>query len=155
MTEIETRSPATEAEPTLTLTQLTALLREAAAYERAQRPVILHTPAEPVTAPQTAPVAHPGVAIPVPAAPVATVTDQAPERRFTLAELVGWCGLGVAGSGIATMLALAFAGSPDIATAGIATVAGFATSLGAAVATTNSDDKNQAQAWETWKATHQ
>lgn len=149
MTEIETRRPA-EAEPTLTLTQLTALLREAAAYERAQRPIVLHTPTAPATNPYAAPTVHPGITIPLPAAPT-TTTAQGPERRFTLAELVGWCGVGVAGTGIATMLALAL-GSPDIATAGIATVAGLATSLGAAVASTQHDDQAQAQDWQARKA---
>jgi hypothetical protein len=49
-------------EPSLTLTQLRALLRDAAAYERAQRPVVLHQ--APETAPATAPAPVPAAVVP-------------------------------------------------------------------------------------------
>jgi hypothetical protein len=57
MNEIITRQEAAgaTAEPALTVSQLTGLLKAAADYERAQRPIVLHAPAEPALAPQTAP----------------------------------------------------------------------------------------------------
>ena len=54
MSEIITRQGVLP-EPSLTLTQLQGLLKDAAAYEAAKRPIVLHTPAEPATATQTAP----------------------------------------------------------------------------------------------------
>lgn len=72
MTEIDIRqgvTTATTEEPSLTLTQLQELLRDAAALERASRPIVLHGPAQPAVAPQAAP-QHPGVDIRYPAAPV-------------------------------------------------------------------------------------
>jgi hypothetical protein len=58
MTEIEIRpsttGTTTSSEPTLTLSQVRALLADVAAVERASRPIVLHAPAEPATAPQAA-----------------------------------------------------------------------------------------------------
>lgn len=103
---------AAETEPTLTLTQLTALLREAAAYERAQRPIVIASAAPEAgksahPAAITAPVgaAHPGIEVTVPAptapAPSAAAQGRGLRRLFTRAEaayLMGLSGL-TAGTG--------------------------------------------------------
>lgn len=96
------------AEPMLTLSQVQQLLREATAYERAQRPIVLHTaPAQPFAsvAPQTAVQGHPGIDIPAPG-------PQAPEERlgglrrlYTRAELVYCCALTTFATGTAGVLA--------------------------------------------------
>lgn len=52
------------------------------------------------------------------------------------------------------MAALAVAGGPGIVDAGITAVGGLALSVGAAVASSNTDDRNQAQAWTQWQETH-
>jgi hypothetical protein len=66
-----------EAEPRLTLSQLQALLNAAAAYERAQRPVVLHGPQ---TAPTLAPATHPGIGVHVPG-PASTVAAVSTARH--------------------------------------------------------------------------
>ncbi|MBR7832792.1 hypothetical protein KDL01_05940 [Actinospica durhamensis] len=66
-TEITTgaqRAQTDTAEPTLTVSELRALLQDATAYATANRPVVLHAPAEPATAPQTAAAGHPGAPSP-------------------------------------------------------------------------------------------
>jgi hypothetical protein len=102
----DTTAPASTSEPTLTLSQLQSLLREAAAYERAQRPIVLHT----ATAPVAAPAPHPGIEVRIPAAPVGTTA----ERRdiWPLVFMVSGCtGLASGTTAIATSnpAALAFA----------------------------------------------
>jgi len=142
-----------EVEPTMTLSQLRALLQDAAAYERAQRPVVLHTVTEaPATAPQTATQTLAAIDVRVPAAPVLAAVAEPEERRRTLAEWLGLLGVAVAGGGFTTLLGLAVAGGPGIVDAGVTAVAGLAVSVGAAVSSSNSDDKRQAQAWTAWKA---
>lgn len=101
---------AAETEPTLTLTQLQNLLREAAAYERAQRPVILHTaPAQPATAPHTAPTGHPGIDVTVPGpttqTPTAAPSGRALRRLFTRAETAYLMGLSGLASGVGVIAA--------------------------------------------------
>ena len=102
MTEITTRAekglqsmetPGGAPEPKLTLTQLRGLLQDAAALERAQRPIVLNTSSAPTTAPQAG--GHGGIDVRVPAPPVTTAaTPHAPKERnvwplaFT-ASLVG------------------------------------------------------------------
>ncbi|MBR7832460.1 hypothetical protein KDL01_04280 [Actinospica durhamensis] len=154
-TEITTgaeRAQTDTAEPTLTISELRALLRDATAYAAAQRPIVLHAPAEPVTATQTAPAGHAGITVAVPAA---TAIQDAPERRYSIHELVGHCGMAVAGTGFITAILLAVAGSPDITTAAVAGVAGLAVSFGAAVTGTNADDRAQAASWAKRQETHQ
>jgi hypothetical protein len=86
-----------ETEPRLTLSQLQGLLREAAALERAQRPIVIHA------ATQTAPAPHPGadVRIPTPAAPIATVDE--PRNVWPLVFMVSGCtGLAASATAAAT-----------------------------------------------------
>lgn len=145
-----------EVEPTMTISQLRALLQDAAAYERARRPVVIHTaPDAPATAPLTTAQTLAAIAAPTAHAPVALAVVEPQERRRTLAEWLGLLGVAVAGGSFTTMTALAVAGGPGIADAGITAVGGLLVSLGAAVASSNADDRNQAQAWETWKQVHQ
>ena len=86
-----------ETEPRLTLTQLQGLLREAAALERAQRPIVIH----PTT--QAAP--HPGadIHIPAPVSPVATVSRE--RNPWPLVFMVSAC------TGIGSCLVTAVTGS--------------------------------------------
>ena len=70
-----------ETEPRLTLTQLQGLLREAAALERAQRPIVLHGP-EAHPAPATRAAAHSGIDVRVPASPVALAAARHSERSL-------------------------------------------------------------------------
>jgi len=95
-TRAERHAPS-ETEPTLTLSQLQGLLREAAALERAQRPIIIHTAIE------AAPAPHPGIAvrIPAPVAPVAATGE--PRNIWPLVFMVSGCtGLGSGTAAIAT-----------------------------------------------------
>jgi hypothetical protein len=111
--EITTRAERTapgESEPRLTLSQLQGLLREAAALERAQRPIVI----QPSTT--TAPAPHPGaeVRIPAPAAPIAVTAASEPRDVWPLVFMVSGCtGLGSGTAAIATSnqaaLILAFA----------------------------------------------
>lgn len=95
--EILTPTAPSETEPRLTLSQLQGLLREAAAIERAQRPIVIHT--------TPAPAPHPGsdVRIPAPAAQVQTAAA-VPERDvWPLVFMVSGCtGLGAAALTAAT-----------------------------------------------------
>jgi hypothetical protein len=146
MTEIITgaeRAQPDTAEPLLTLSQLQQLLREATAYERAKRPIILHAATE------AAPAGHPGITVTVPTGPAA---EDTPERRYSIHELVGHCGMAVAGSGFLTAVVLAVCGSPDVPAAATAGVVGLAVSFGAAVTGTRADDEAQAADWDAWKA---
>jgi hypothetical protein len=84
-------APTSAAEPTFSLAQFQALLRDAAAYERAQRPIVLHGPE---AATQTA--AHGGIDVRVPAPPTVTAqTPRAPRERnpwplvFTISGCAG------------------------------------------------------------------
>jgi hypothetical protein len=92
-----------EAEPLMTFTQLQALLREAAAIERAGRPIVIRPAAEAFPAPvaeQPAPVTAAAVAVvpvPVAEAPPAPVRNPAPAGR-------GW-GLWLVYASITTLLA--------------------------------------------------
>ena len=106
--EITTATDTTpEAEPRLTLSQLQALLREAAAYERAQRPVVLHGPHPyPAPAHQAAPATHPGIDVRIPGPPAAPVAAQPGERSpWPLAFMVSAC------VGIGSCLVTAVTGS--------------------------------------------
>jgi len=101
------RPDAGTAEPKLTLSQVQALLREAAAYERAQRPIVLHTGSAPVTAPQTAVEGHDGINVTVPAAPVAPALHKTPLRRlYTGAEAAYMVCCGVMGAGAVSAMAM-------------------------------------------------
>lgn len=107
MTEIEIRtadSLADSPEPSLTLTQVRALLADATAYERAQRPLVLHAPAEPATAPQAA--VHAGVDVHVPAAPTAAVERRSDRNPWPLVFMVSAC------SGLGAVLVTAVTNSP-------------------------------------------
>jgi hypothetical protein len=104
------------AEPMLTFSQLRALLQDAAALERAQRPVVVHTAPQPATAPQTAPAgASAGgdrsksdnvtlVHVPMPPVrPYAAVAVDQPRNPWPLLFMVsGCCGLAGAGTAAAT-----------------------------------------------------
>lgn len=84
MNEITTRTERTgtaEVEPKLTISQLQGLFREAAALERAQRPIILHGP-------ETPPV-RPGIDVRIPAAPAAAVAEQ--RNIWPLVFMVSGC----------------------------------------------------------------
>lgn len=156
MTEIVTRAETVpEAEPRLSLSELQSLLRAAAEVERARRPVVLYAaPDAPATVPVTATQTLATLDSAAPALPVALDVTEPQERRRTLAEWLGLLGLAVAGGGLATMTALAVASGPGIADAGITGVAGLLVSLGAAVSSSNADDRNQAQDWTAWQETH-
>lgn len=107
MTEIEIRtvdSLADSPEPSLTLTQVRALLADATAYERAQRPLVLHAPAEPATATQAA--LHAGVDVHVPAAPTAAVERRSDRNPWPLVFMVSAC------SGLGAVLVTAVTNSP-------------------------------------------
>jgi len=67
-------APTPEPEPTLTLSQWHRLMADAAAYERAQRPIVLHAHPS-VNFTEGSPVRHPGIDIPIPT--VATTTGAA------------------------------------------------------------------------------
>lgn len=142
--EIITRAGAASpgGQPTLTLEQVRALLQDATAYAAATRPVVLHTPAEPATAPQTA---HPGITVTIPAA-TAEQTPPAPARRlYTRPELVFAAGVTSAVSTLAAGIAAAVTASP--VPLAVAAVAGIGASVGAAVAMTGDDDRAQLRAW--------
>jgi hypothetical protein len=152
MTEISTRVesvgdlpntvPGTE--PRLSLSELQNLLRAAADIERARRPVVVYAATQTLAA----------IDVRVPAPPVALDVAEHPERRRTLAEWLGLLGLAVAGGAFTTMTALALAGGPGIAEAGITAVGGLAVSLGGAIASSNAADRHQAQAWTQWTEAH-
>jgi len=145
-----------EVEPTMTLTQLRALLQDAAALERARRPVVLYAaPEAPAAVPLTATQTLVALGVHVSAAPVVLDVAEPEERRRTLAEWLGSVGLAVSGGALTTMAVLAVTGGPGIVDAGITAVGGLAVSLGAAVASSNADDRAQAQAWTTWQEAHQ
>ena len=161
MTEIATGAERaqtdTTEEPRFSVSELRALLQDATAYAAAQRPIVLHAPAEPARATlagnlpaSVGPAGHAGITVAVPAAP----TEETPERRYSIHELVGHCGMAVAGTGFITAILLAVAGSPDIPTAAVAGVAGLAVSFGAAVTGTNADDRAQAASWSKWQEAH-
>ena len=79
MTEIISaaeRTTLAEPEARLSLSELHTLLREAAAYERAQRPIVLHGPETAVTVP------HAGIDVSVPAASVTVATVKRSERSI-------------------------------------------------------------------------
>jgi hypothetical protein len=98
MTSTE-RAGTAEAEPRLTLTELHTLLRDAAALERASRPIYMQPAAQP------APEPHPGtdVTIPGPAAPAATFTVDRPRNIWPLVFMVSGCtGLAACGTAAAT-----------------------------------------------------
>ena len=107
MNEITPRAEQTataEPQPTFTLDQLTQLLREASAYERAQRPIVLHTSAAPATNPQAP--GHGGIDVRVPALPVTSAqTPQRPSEHspWALLFMVSGCtGLAAAATAAAT-----------------------------------------------------
>jgi hypothetical protein len=144
-----------EVEPTMTLSQLRALLQDAAAYERARRAAVVYAaPEAPATAPLTATQTLAAIDVRIPAAPVALGVTEPAEHRRTLAEWLGLLGLAVAGSAFTAMAVLAVTGGPGIVESGITAVGGLAVSLGAAVASSNTDDRNQAQAWAQWTEAH-
>lgn len=131
-------------EPSLTVGQVAELLRAAADYQRAARPIVLHTGAEPVPAPQAAP-AHPGIAVTYPAPALDLTPPAAARRLFTRAELVFACGVSSACSVLVGGVAAAFAASPFPLF--VAAVCGLFTSVAAAVVMTNDDDRAQLKAW--------
>lgn len=88
MNEITTRADAlpvnfaesVESDPAITISQLTALLNAAAALERAQRPIVLHSAPQPATTAQAAP-AGADVYVPMPPAPPAVQAPQRPSEH--------------------------------------------------------------------------
>jgi hypothetical protein len=86
-----------ETEPRLTLSQLQGLLREAAALERAQRPIVVHT--------ATAPAPHPGADVHIPAAPLATTAASRERNPWPLVFMVSAC------TGIGSCLVTSVTGS--------------------------------------------
>jgi hypothetical protein len=145
MTEIITRqgvTPDATVEPSLTLSQLSALLRDAAALERAQRPIILTGPAQPVSAPQTA--GHPGINVTIPDA-AAPAPEPSARRTFTRAELFGWCGIWTGASAAGGIVADAITGSAYV-TLGAILTSGLLVSFGAAIVSNHDDDRRQAAA---------
>lgn len=136
------------AEQGVTVDQVTALLRAAADYQRAARPIVLHTVAEPVPAAQTAP-AHPGVTVTYPAPALDLTPPAAARRLFTRAELVFACGVTSACSALVAGIAAAVTASPMPLAA--AAVVGIGTSVGAAVTMTGDDDRAQLKAWRDYR----
>jgi hypothetical protein len=108
---LTTTSAHGEAEPRLTLSQLQGLLREAAALERAQRPIVIH----PTT--QTAAAPHPGieVRIPAPAAPVATTTADRERNPWPLVFIVSGC-VGIGSAFVAAVTGSMTPGAVTLAT---------------------------------------
>lgn len=122
MTEIITRqgvTPGAAAEPSLTLSQMTALLQAATDYAKAQRPVVLHGPAQPATAPQTA--QHPGVDIRIPAAPAVAAQPRRERNPWPLVFMVSGC------TGLAACLVTAVTDNPFAILATLAALAVWGT----------------------------
>lgn len=72
-----------------TITAVTNLLSQLERTARAQRPIVLHTPAAaPVPAPQPG---HPGISVTVPGPPAAVAFTR-PRRLYTLPEVLLRCG---------------------------------------------------------------
>jgi len=115
-TRIE-RAATAEPEPRLSLSELRALLADAAALERAQRPIVM----QPATLTATAP--HPGIDIRIPATPVAPAAARPSGRSWwPIVFIVSGCtGMGsaavVSATGSPAALAVVFA---SIAAWGIA-----------------------------------
>jgi hypothetical protein len=108
------RTAVGEPEPTLTLTQWHQLMADAAALERAQRPIYLHP------SPQTATAAHGGVDIRVPSAPVVLATAKPKDRNpWPLVFMVSGCGA------LCSSVAAAVTDSPYAVLAVFATVAAW------------------------------
>jgi hypothetical protein len=97
--EITTRTQQTttgETEPALTLSQVQALLRDAAAFERAQRPIVLHATPQPAATAQASP-AGADLYVPMPPASAFTPAAAQPDKRspWGLLFMVSGCaGLG-------------------------------------------------------------
>lgn len=144
MTEIDIRradsltASLAEPEPTLTLSQVRALLADAAAFERASRPIVLHTPAQPVTAAQSAPQPVP---VSVPAAPLTGPVRVS--RLFLRSEVVAYSALYTGAGAAVTGMVRLFADSPMVD--GLACVGGLLVSLGAAVAANRAHDRHHAE----------
>ncbi|HTJ71443.1 MAG TPA: hypothetical protein VL551_28130 [Actinospica sp.] len=140
MTEIEIRpsttGTTTSSEPTLTLSQVRALLADAAAYERAQRPIILHTPAQPLSAPHSAPQPVP---VSVPAAPLSGPVRVS--RLFLRSEVVGYSGISAGATAAVCGIASVFTTSPMVW--GVGALAGMLVSFGGAVAANHGHDRLQ------------
>lgn len=136
MTEIEIRRAdsltASLAEPTLTLSQVRALLADAAAYERASRPIVLRGPEQPVTAPHSAPqrAGHPGIAVTIPSAAVPTPAPSS-ARLFIRPEVVGYSAASAGGTVAGCGLVSLFTSSPIVW--GAACLAALLVSFGGAV----------------------
>ena len=126
-------------EPRLSLTELRQLLREATAYERAQRPIVLHGPEQPARAPQTTVAGHEGIDVTVPAAPEAPALRKSPLRRlYTGAEAAYMVCAAVLGTGAVSGIAELLGG--PIA-AGAVPVAGALGCLGFAAAMNRDEDR--------------
>lgn len=139
MTEIEIRPAASltasltePGEPTLTLTQVRALLADATAYERAQRPLIIRPAAEPSTAPCSAP-----VAVSIPGAPLDGPRHVS--RLFLRSEVVGYSGISGGATAAVIGIASLFTTSPIVW--GIGALAGLLVSFGAAIAANHAHDQ--------------
>lgn len=142
--EIITRADAARptVEPTMTVGQLTDLLRAAADLERAQRPIVLRGPEVPATATQTG---HPGITVTYPATTTEQAQPAAARRLYTRAELVFACGAFGAVSTLTAGIASAVTSSPM--PLAVAAVGGILASVGAAVTMTGDDDRAQLKSW--------
>lgn len=120
-------TPTTEPEPSLTLTQLSTLLRDAAALERASRPVVLTGPethpARPLPAPYAAPAPE---TAPAPAGPLSGPVHV--PRLYLRSEisLVFFIG-----TGLSAALATLITGNGDCAALILLSLIGAATSTAA------------------------
>lgn len=145
MTELTTRADLAETEPSLTVSQLRALLQDTAALAATQRLIVLHAPAEPATAVHTAAAGHPGIAVTYPAAAVEQAQPAPLRRLYTRPEVVFAAGVTSAISTLAAGIASAVTASPVPLAA--AAVVGIGASVGAAVVMTHDDDRAQLRAW--------
>lgn len=124
-------------EPTLTLSQVRALLADVAAVERASRPIVLHTPAEPATAPHAAPAVAP-VAVTIPGARLDGPRHVS--RLFFRSEVIAYCGVFAGATAAACGLASLFTTSPMVW--GVAALAGMLVSFGAAAVANHAHDRH-------------
>lgn len=110
------RATIAEPEPMLTFSQLQSLLRDAAALERAQRPIVI----QPATLHAAA--HHPGIDIRIPAAPVALAAAGRSDRSWwPIVFIVSGC------TGMASAAVVSATGNPAAMAAVFASVAAWGT----------------------------
>lgn len=142
--DVQTSGARAVDEPRLTLSQVQQLLREAAAYERAQRPIVLHGPEQPATRPQTAPEAHAGIDVAVPGAVAPVALRRTPLRRwFSRGEASYIACTAVFGGGIFTGIGVILFGPVAL----VVPVVGLGGCLVAAWVMNREDDEPLGEKW--------